>query len=120
MRKNADESKQIVEKHNESEPMKNNDVFESLMPDHMKDVIDSLNIENSKVVVSTETRRFGKQVTMIRGFEKGSNLKKIAKSLKSKCATGGTIKDEIIVLQGNQKKRVNKLLTQEGYRVEVR
>ena len=116
----ADESKEIVEKHNESEPMKNNDVFESLMPDHMKDVIDSLNIENSKVVVSTETRRFGKQVTMIRGFEKGSNLKKIAKSLKSKCATGGTIKDEMIVLQGNQKKRVNKLLTQEGYQVEVR
>lgn len=120
MKKSADKSNQIVEKRNESEPMKHDDVFENLMPDHMKDVIDSLNIENSKVVVSTETRRFGKQVTMIRGFEKGSNLKKIAKSLKSKCATGGTIKDEIIVLQGNQKKRVNSLLTKEGYRVEMR
>ena len=57
---------------------------------------------------------------MIRGFEKGSNLKKIAKSLKSKCATGGTIKDETIVLQGNQKKRVNKLLSEKGYHVEMR
>lgn len=100
--------------------MKYSEGFNSLIPDHMTDVIESLNIEQSKLIISTETRRFGKQVTMVKGFEKGSNLKKIAKSLKSKCATGGTIKDEVIVLQGNQKKRVIKLLTAEGYNVELR
>jgi translation initiation factor 1 len=99
--------------------MKNNDFVDNMLPNHMKDVIDSLNIESSKVILSTETRSYGKKVTIVKGFEKGMNLSKIAKKLKSKCATGGSIKNESIVLQGNQLKRVTKILTTDGYRVEL-
>ena len=37
--------------------------------------------------------------------------------LKSKCATGGTVKDNNIELQGNQIKKVQKILQQKGYMV---
>ena len=100
--------------------MKKDDYLKDMMPDHMTDVIDSLNIESSRVFISTESRRYGKQVTIVKGFEKGSNLNKIAKKLKSKCATGGTVKEEQIVLQGNQMRRVKELLTLDGYQVESR
>ena len=100
--------------------MKKDDYLKDMMPDHMTDVIDSLNIESSRVFISTESRRYGKQVTIVKGFEKGSNLNKIAKKLKSKCATGGTVEEEQIVLQGNQMRRVKELLTLDGYQVESR
>ena len=86
--------------------MKNTDIYDSLLPDHMKDVIDTLNIEASRLYLSTETRSYGKKVTIVKGFEKGINISKIAKKLKSKCATGGSVKDESIVLQGNQLRKV--------------
>ncbi len=59
-------------------------------------------------------------VTIIEGFnEKDVNLKDIAKLLKRKVATGGTVKDGKIELQGDQKEKVKKELEKMGYAVEV-
>lgn len=96
------------------------DDLDSFVPDSMGDILDQLNVEASRLFVSTEVRRFGKQVTLVKGFEKGSDMKKIAKKLKSKCATGGTIKDDCIVLQGNQIRRAKEILLSDGYNVEIR
>ena len=45
-------------------------------------------------------------------------LKKVAKLLKSRCATGGTIKDGVIELQGDQVRRATEILEKEDYRVD--
>jgi translation initiation factor 1 len=42
-------------------------------------------------------------------------LKKLAKELKSKLATGGTVKNGRIELQGDHRERVKELLAEMGY-----
>ena len=46
------------------------------------------------------------------------DLEELQKFLKSKLACGGTIKDNIIELQGNHRERVKKLLTDKGYKLD--
>ena len=94
--------------------MNNSDLSEFL-PHNMTSVIEDLNKDASNLWVTTEKRKFGKEVTMVKRFSKGTDLKKLAKTLKSKCATGGTIKNAVIELQGNQLKRVRDILTKEGF-----
>jgi len=48
------------------------------------------------------------------------DIGKLAKLLKGACASGGTVKGRTIELQGDHKKRVAKVLQQNGYQVEVR
>nr|ACF09877.1 translation initiation factor SUI1 [uncultured marine group II euryarchaeote KM3-136-D10] len=60
-------------------------------------------------------------VTIVEGIEDTAiDINKLAKTLKSSCASGGTVKGRVIELQGDHKKRVAKVLQQNGYQVEVR
>jgi translation initiation factor 1 len=48
--------------------------------------------------------RKGKGVTLITGVPlAGDELKKLAKALKQKCGTGGTVKDGVIEIQGDHR-----------------
>ena len=60
-------------------------------------------------------------VTIVEGIDDSAiDIGKLAKLLKSSCAIGGTVKGRTIELQGEHKKRVAKVLEQNGYQVEVR
>ena len=77
--------------------------------------------EQQKAIISTVRRRYGKMVTMVEGIEDSAiDIGKLAKLLKSACASGGTVKGRPIEHQGDHKKRVAKVLEQNGYQVEVR
>ena len=65
--------------------------------------------------MTTLKKRFGKIATQIIGFEKGINLKEIAKALKNELACGGTNKDNIVELQGDHSKRIKPLLVKLGF-----
>jgi translation initiation factor 1 len=54
--------------------------------------------------------------TVIKGFE-GSDeaLSELARVIKNKCAAGGSAKDGIIIVQGDHRDKVLKLLTDAGY-----
>lgn len=68
-----------------------------------------------KIKVSTETRRYGKKITVVSGFDKGIDIKATAKSLKAELACGGTVKDGVIELQGDHLKKVKAVLVKIGF-----
>jgi len=77
--------------------------------------------EQQSVRIAVDTRRYGKTVTVIDGFEGNEiDINDLAKKLKSKCAAGGTCKDGRIELQGDHKKKVDAALKEMGFRTEVR
>ena len=77
--------------------------------------------EQQTAVISTARRRYGKMVTIVEGIDDTAiDINKLAKILKSQCASGGTVKGRTIELQGDHKKRASKVLEQNGYTVEVR
>jgi len=77
--------------------------------------------EQQRVSVYSVTRRYGKVVTIVEGIDRSEiNLSDLAKKLKTMCASGGTVKENRIELQGNHKDRVKKVLTEMGFTVDVR
>ena len=70
---------------------------------------------SQRITITQDKKRYGKIVTIVRGFEKGVNVKKIAKSLKNELACGGTAKDGIIELQGDHLRKIKELLVKLGF-----
>ncbi|MEJ2043971.1 MAG: translation initiation factor Sui1 [Reinekea sp.] len=72
------------------------------------------------VRVRRETKgRKGKGVTLIDGIlVTPTELKVLAKELKAKCGTGGTVKDTVIEIQGDHRDLLVTLLTDKGYTVK--
>ena len=93
------------------------DDFSSLLPTSLTDVLETLDKERSPIHLTTEKRAYGKKVTLITGFDKTTDVKKVAKLLKTKCATGGTVKKGVIELQGDQLRRAKEVLQSEDYMV---
>jgi len=75
--------------------------------------------EQQRIAVKVDTRRYGKEVTIIEGLDPHEiDINELSSHLKSKLACGGTIKDRRIELQGNHKDRVKELLIKEGFAAE--
>jgi len=73
---------------------------------------------DQEIKVNTEKRKFGKLSTLVRGFDKNIDIKEIAKELKKKLACGGTVKNNIIELQGDHTKKIKKMLIELGFKGE--
>ncbi len=77
--------------------------------------------EQQQIRIYTDTRRYGKVVTVVEGFNSADiDLDELARKLKGKCAAGGTHKDGRIELQGDHKKKVKETLTEMGFTVDTR
>ena len=69
--------------------------------------------------VARERRQKGKVVTVVSGLSHCPEaFEKLAKTLKTKCGAGGTVKDGTIEIQGDQVARVAETLAALGYRVK--
>jgi len=72
--------------------------------------------EQQEIKIATAKRRYGKVVTIISGIDPTDiNLDELARFLKNRCAAGGTVKDGIIELQGDHKKKCLVALKEKGY-----
>ena len=72
--------------------------------------------EEQRIRVRVEKKRYGKLMTVIEGIDsKTIDVKKLTKFLKSKLACGGTFKENKIELQGDDRKKIKKLLVQYGF-----
>jgi translation initiation factor 1 len=77
----------------------------------------TLAIEASKVRVRVESRRYGKNVTILEGFDPELDLDALARDLKRALGTGGTVKGRTIEVQGDHRRAVQPWLTGRGFRL---
>jgi len=79
-------------------------------------VCGTISMEQQLVKVRLETRKWGKPTTIIEGINsKSVDLSDLGAKLKSYCACGGTAKEGLIMLQGDHRGKVKKLLVQFGF-----
>jgi translation initiation factor 1 len=73
-----------------------------------------------KLYVSLDKKnRKGKKVTLVEGFAGTSeDLKSLAKALKTQCGVGGSVGQGSILIQGDFRDRICKLLEEKGYQVK--
>ena len=74
---------------------------------------------NVRIFRETKGRK-GKAVTVVRGLalDPGA-LDDLARALKQRCGTGGSVKDGAVEIQGDQRERVAELLRERGYKVKL-
>lgn len=77
------------------------------------------NNEQKLKVWLEKNHRGGKTATVIKDFVgKEEDLEALSKLLKNKCGTGGSAKDGEIIIQGDHREKIVKLLTDMNYQAK--
>jgi translation initiation factor 1 len=64
--------------------------------------------------------RHGGTVTLVRKLVLSeADMKELAKRLKQLCGSGGTIKDDVIEIQGEHREKIAEALIKMGYKVKI-
>lgn len=99
------------------------DQLQNLFPEHEEqefELPEEKFVQQEPLICKFEKKgRNGKPVTLIEGFEgSDAELKKISKQIKSKLAIGGSEKDGMIIIQGNNRDKVMNILEEMGYKTK--
>ena len=101
------------------------DQLKNLFPDHIplpeeEQVLEDkeLWIQSEPMICKYEKRR-GKPTTIIEGYlGTEEDFKILAKELKTKLSVGGTFKDDSIIIQGDYRDKIMKILLEKGFKVK--
>ena len=97
------------------------DQLKNLFPEHEEqdfEMPEEKFEQNEPLICKFEKKgRNGKPVTLIEGFEGSEeDLKQISKKIKTTLGIGGSEKDGIIVIQGDNRDKIMKILQEMGYK----
>ena len=93
---------------------------DSLVTENQETTVDnSINIDQN-IRLHLDRKKGGKIVTVIKGFDKTDDrLKNLTKRIKRECASGGSIKNNEIIIQGNKRDVVKIILEEEGFKPKI-
>ena len=99
------------------------DQLKNIFPDHVESDYQEPEAEFRQVgelICKYEKKgRNGRPVTLVEGFEgTDETLKDLAKKIKTKLAIGGSLKDGVIIFQGDNREKIIELLRAEGYKTK--
>lgn len=81
---------------------------------------DNISKESQKIVASIIRKKFGKNYTLVEGFNVSEiDIKDVTKKLKNKFACGGTSKKDFIELQGDHLSKIKDVLIEIGFAPET-
>jgi translation initiation factor 1 len=87
-----------------------------LSPNAIQPVAISQPPDKQRAVIALEKRNKGKVVTLVRNLKLSeTDMKDLARILKTACGTGGTTRDSEIELQGDCRDRARDWLSKNGY-----
>lgn len=86
-------------------------------PGDRDDPVEELPADKQVLRVWLERGKGGKEATVVKGYVgPEEKLEALAKLLKNKCAAGGNAKGGVIIVQGDHRDKVLKLLAELGYK----
>ena len=101
------------------------DQLKNLFPDHVESEPEAIQEEDHVLFIQKEPmickfeKRKGKATTIIEGYEgTDEDFKILAKEIKTKLSVGGSFKDGAIILQGDYRDKIMKMLQDKGFKTK--
>lgn len=100
------------------------DQLQNLFPDHQPSEEENTTkksdiwLQEEPIICKYEKRK-GKPITILEGYNGAEDdFKKLAKELKIKLSVGGTFKNDSIIIQGDYRDKIMKILQEKGFKVK--
>jgi translation initiation factor 1 len=101
------------------------DQLKNLFPDHIQEEPNQASDETSKIwmqddpILCKYEKRKGKPITILEGYTGASeDFKILAKEIKTKLSVGGSFKDDKIIIQGDYRDKIMKMLKDKGFNIK--